>query len=207
MSVPSLRNLGANGMSQKSAIHTANAPHSRSASSFSHPRLRETARVLNADVPRAPTGGARARGAGSHARLFVRTRCAAALPCPVHGMSWGEAAGGWPRLAHLGRPYARRLQRQTRGSGRAGEEPAVPGQPVPEEKIISRYHRSLDLLLDALRFSDRPYLFDNSAADAAPTLIAEVTSGSELEIKADPLPEWLKTAVWDRIAPSARGRS
>ncbi|MEX2403079.1 MAG: hypothetical protein WD625_03040 [Balneolales bacterium] len=36
------------------------------------------------------------------------------------------------------------------------------GHPVSREKIITRYHRSLNLLLDALREADRAYIFDNS---------------------------------------------
>lgn len=36
------------------------------------------------------------------------------------------------------------------------------GHRVPKDKIIKRYHRSLDLLLDALRLADRAYVFDNS---------------------------------------------
>ena len=36
------------------------------------------------------------------------------------------------------------------------------GHSVPEDKIISRYYRSLDLLMDAIRCSNRAYIFDNS---------------------------------------------
>lgn len=36
------------------------------------------------------------------------------------------------------------------------------GHDVPVQKIKSRYYRSLDLLLDALKASDRAYLIDNS---------------------------------------------
>ncbi len=36
------------------------------------------------------------------------------------------------------------------------------GHDVPVDKIVSRYARSLDLLLPAIRQSNRAYLFDNS---------------------------------------------
>jgi predicted ABC-type ATPase len=36
------------------------------------------------------------------------------------------------------------------------------GHGVPEDKIVSRYGRSLGLLLDAIRATDRAYIFDNS---------------------------------------------
>jgi len=37
------------------------------------------------------------------------------------------------------------------------------GHDVPEDKIISRYERTMDLLLDAIRLVDRAYFFDNSS--------------------------------------------
>lgn len=37
------------------------------------------------------------------------------------------------------------------------------GHPIPESKNRSRYYRSLDLLYDAIKSSDRAYLFDNSS--------------------------------------------
>ena len=37
------------------------------------------------------------------------------------------------------------------------------GHDVPEDRIASRYYRSLDLLLDAIRHTNRAYVFDNSS--------------------------------------------
>ncbi len=74
------------------------------------------------------------------------------------------------------------------------------GHNVPHEKIIARYNRSLALLIDAIRRSDRAYLFDNSGA--APVWIAEITSGKEIQIKSDVLPNWFKAAVWDKLPSS-----
>ena len=70
------------------------------------------------------------------------------------------------------------------------------GHPVPEDKIISRYTRSLELLFDAVTFADRAYIFDNSGH--AKVWIAEVVNGAELEMHTNQMPIWFKTALWDK---------
>jgi predicted ABC-type ATPase len=54
------------------------------------------------------------------------------------------------------------------------------GHYVDPEKIKSRYNRSLSLLYDAVRLSNRAYLFDNSGKYYE--LIAEVTEGKKVEV-------------------------
>lgn len=76
------------------------------------------------------------------------------------------------------------------------------GHSVPEEKIRSRYKRSLDLLLDAIKNSDRAFIFDNSADGMDRVWIAEINGGHNLELKTDLTPAWFKHAVWDKIKPS-----
>ena len=78
------------------------------------------------------------------------------------------------------------------------------GHPVPEDKIESRYHRSLDLLLEAIANADRAYIFDNSGENQERTWVAEITEGTTLELKTDQVPAWFKRVVLDRI-PSTRG--
>ena len=73
------------------------------------------------------------------------------------------------------------------------------GHDVPEDKIVSRYTRSLDLLLDAARHTNRAYVFDNSRDGSEHLWVAEITEGSDLEIKCDPMPAWFQHAVWDKI--------
>jgi len=77
------------------------------------------------------------------------------------------------------------------------------GHPVPEDKIVSRYVRSLDLLMDAMRNTNRAYIFDNSSHQQGHVWLAEVTDGKVLEMKTDQMPGWFKRAVWDKIAPAA----
>ena len=65
------------------------------------------------------------------------------------------------------------------------------GHNVPPEKVKSRYYRSLENLADAVKYSDRAYIFDNS--NHARTWLCEITEGKEVEIKQDSIPEWLNT--------------
>ena len=74
------------------------------------------------------------------------------------------------------------------------------GHDVPEEKIVSRYSRSLDLLLAAIRHTGRAFLFDNSRDGTDHLWVAEITEGHALEVKCDPMPLWFQRAVWEKIA-------
>jgi predicted ABC-type ATPase len=74
------------------------------------------------------------------------------------------------------------------------------GHPVPEDKIIARYSRSLGLLISAIRYTHRAYLFDNSRHQHI--WLAEVTDGAVLEMKTDQMPAWFKSAIWDQMEPA-----
>lgn len=73
------------------------------------------------------------------------------------------------------------------------------GHPVAEDKIRSRYVRSLQWLPQAVAYADRAYIFDNSGSERV--WIAEVTDGIEVEMKTDEMPAWFKTALWDKFEP------
>lgn len=79
------------------------------------------------------------------------------------------------------------------------------GHNVPEDKIVQRYHRSLELLFDAVQYTDRAYIFDssNSSDDKKYTWLAEITHGEELEMKTDFMPYWFKQALWDKFDDNA----
>lgn len=64
------------------------------------------------------------------------------------------------------------------------------GHDVPEDKIISRYYRSLGFLKEAVKLSDRAYIFDNSSDEK--TWICEITDGSNVDFKVDEIPSWVK---------------
>lgn len=72
------------------------------------------------------------------------------------------------------------------------------GHPVPEDKIISRYARSLDLMMAVVRHANRAYIFDNSGEGKPQTWLAEITEGHTLERRADRMPAWFRHAVWDK---------
>lgn len=69
------------------------------------------------------------------------------------------------------------------------------GHTVPEDKIISRYYRSMELLPSAIRASNRAYIFDNSAKDRI--WLAEITDGSTFEMKTTEMTGWFKRYVMD----------
>lgn len=71
------------------------------------------------------------------------------------------------------------------------------GHPVAEDKIRSRYTRSLALLSEAIAYADRAYIFDNSGHSRV--WIAEITGGVEMEAQTSEIPAWFKTALWDNF--------
>lgn len=73
------------------------------------------------------------------------------------------------------------------------------GHDVPANKITERYYRSLELLLGAIRYTDRAYIFDNSGEGSDKSLLAEVTDGTVLELKTDETPAWFISAVLDKL--------
>ena len=66
----------------------------------------------------------------------------------------------------------------------------VGGHAVPEQKIRERYRRSLELLPQAVRETDRAFLFDNSTESHV--LIAEATGGklAQLHVSDAEAPAW-----------------
>lgn len=69
------------------------------------------------------------------------------------------------------------------------------GHPVPRDRIIDRYHKSIRLLGDAVSATDRAYIFDNSGDRHV--LLAEVTGGDQLSTKAELLPRWFtESSLW-----------
>jgi len=84
---------------------------------------------------------------------------------------------------------------------RVANRVALKGHDVPSEKIITRYYKSLELLIEAVRHTNRAYIFDNSSnnADGTHTWLAEITDGRILELKTHQVPAWFKNAVLDKI--------
>lgn len=72
--------------------------------------------------------------------------------------------------------------------GRVKSRADTGGHDVPEEKIRSRYQKTLALLPKIVELSDRAYLFDNTD-DLE--FVAEITNGSEVEIQNGDVPTWV----------------
>lgn len=71
------------------------------------------------------------------------------------------------------------------------------GHDVPEDKIESRYYRTMDFLFEALNLVDKAFLFDNSGSRSI--LFAKYMD-SEISIEdEDNVPHWFYTYVLDKI--------
>ena len=71
------------------------------------------------------------------------------------------------------------------------------GHDVPTEKIMSRYYRSVDLLIDAIKFASRAYIFDNSGSSLL--WLAEITDGQSVELKSQNKSIWFEKYVLDKM--------
>jgi predicted ABC-type ATPase len=71
------------------------------------------------------------------------------------------------------------------------------GHNVPSEKIKERYFRSLELLADAIKYSNRAFIFDNSSESKI--WISEIIDGQEIQIMTDTIPVWFKKYVLDKL--------
>ena len=66
------------------------------------------------------------------------------------------------------------------------------GHAVPPDRVAARYARSLQNLRKALRFVDRAWLHDNSAA---PFRLAAETAQGRIVVRAERLPKWAEDAL------------
>lgn len=67
------------------------------------------------------------------------------------------------------------------------------GHDVPEDKIVSRYHRSLALLHNALAYCNRAYFFDNSGMGAI--WLAEMNDDKKIWLKTPIMPQWFEGSI------------
>lgn len=71
----------------------------------------------------------------------------------------------------------------------------IGGHAVTKNKILERYKRSIGLLKEAIKYTNRAYIFDNSNHEYI--WLAEITDGKILEIKTTYLPAWFKKVIGD----------
>jgi len=72
---------------------------------------------------------------------------------------------------------------------RVKQRVAAGGHDVPEDKIVSRYQRSLNQLPQAIKATNRAYIFDNSGQ--ASVWVCEITEGTKIDYKQDVVPDWV----------------
>jgi len=71
------------------------------------------------------------------------------------------------------------------------------GHDVPSDKIVERYFRTMNLLLDAIKLVDRAYLFDNSSTH--PKLFA-ISQHDEISlIDTNYVPFWFQKYVINKL--------
>lgn len=82
------------------------------------------------------------------------------------------------------------------------------GHDVPQDRIVSRWNRTMALLHRAIEASDRSFLFDNSAVGghSSPNLVFTSDLGaegrSESGLQVNPPPDWLRQYVLDPLGDS-----
>lgn len=71
------------------------------------------------------------------------------------------------------------------------------GHDVPKDKIISRYYRTMNSLLEAIRLVDKAYFFDNSSSIS--TLFGIYENGEINITKPEQVPEWFYRYVLNKL--------
>jgi len=71
------------------------------------------------------------------------------------------------------------------------------GHPVPTDKVITRYYRSLELLSEAIKYTNRAFIFDNSGDTK--TWIAEITNSTDIELQVNEVPTWFRKYVFEKL--------
>lgn len=76
------------------------------------------------------------------------------------------------------------------------------GHIVPEHKIRERYSRSLDLLMPAIEYSNRAYIFDNSSNGQKASFVAEIEEAERLKLnpEIEQFPKWFVYKVLNEFS-------
>lgn len=80
--------------------------------------------------------------------------------------------------------------------GRVATRVQFGGHDVPTDKVESRYYRSMENLLPAIKIADKSYIFDNSYEE--PKMIATVIN-NEIKTSSTIIPLWFKTYVLEKL--------
>jgi predicted ABC-type ATPase len=86
--------------------------------------------------------------------------------------------------------------------GRVKERVAAGGHDVPEEKVLERYERCLQLVRHALAHAYRAFIFDNSGAEMVWLAEFDPLGECEVQVSRECLPRWFNTWVWPQQPPA-----
>jgi predicted ABC-type ATPase len=78
---------------------------------------------------------------------------------------------------------------------RVAERVKQGGHPVPVDKIEKRYYQSLNYLLEAIKYTYRTYIFDNSGTKSE--LILDIYNGETITLLSSTVPVWVDKYVLD----------
>jgi predicted ABC-type ATPase len=71
------------------------------------------------------------------------------------------------------------------------------GHDVPADKIVGRYERTMNYLLDAIRLVDRAYLFDNSSVKLK---LFAISQNDEISlVDSNFVPQWFQKYIIDKL--------
>lgn len=73
------------------------------------------------------------------------------------------------------------------------------GHDVPHDKILTRYDRTMDLLPDAVKVTDKAFIFDNSDDKSPLRGVAEIQDGNKLVYLSEKTPHWIKANLLDKV--------
>lgn len=84
------------------------------------------------------------------------------------------------------------------GSGKTTVKSGLHRPPEWFGVYINPDYRSLSLLHEAIRHTNRAYFFDTS--EATSWFFAEAKEGTSIELKSDEMPDWFQP-IWDQFVP------
>lgn len=82
---------------------------------------------------------------------------------------------------------------------RVAQRVELGGHSVPEDRIINRYWKSLEILAQLIPLCYRVYLFDNSREDLSMQPIATIDSNRALKIHQENVPWWVDEYVIQKL--------
>ena len=175
---------------------------------FVNADLHERAALSHMDDPAARSEAARAWADARRAALL-----AAGVPFASETVfsheSKLELVQGAQRRGFVVALYVVALDDPNRLLERVAARVAAGGHPVPPERILARYPRSLALLQSAVSYADLAFLYDaREVEDGGQQLAAIVTAGQPEPLE-DPQPDWVRSMLLGRpgtalLAPPAR---